>query len=360
MPDYTGRWNKARHLAREAGVDALYVMSGPNFRWFSGLTPHPGGWPVWSMGVLVPVEAEPAMQITQMHADLLDLQSCPIKNVFVYMDGTDPVPTLRSLLESAGVDHGTIGVEDGLWFGDVELLRAAAPKVKLKRTQSVFDELRSVKDADEIELLRRAARIHDIGYMAAQTAISEGATVGRAGLEIMAAMVDAGAESMQISGAFIRLSDRRFKPGDMVDVDLWPGSFGGYRADSARNVFVGEPSAEATRLYELTRAAFQAAAAVVRPGALAEDVHRACQEVIEAGGRKQVWKVGHGVGLNDGHEAPLLQTGNKRRLEAGMVFTIDPGVFIRRDVPIHIEDTVVVTDTGYENLNGFTHEIVVV
>jgi Xaa-Pro aminopeptidase len=312
------------------------------------------------MGILIPVEAEPAMQITQMHADLLDLQSCPVKNVVVYMDGQDPIQSLRTMFKSAGVADGTIGVEDGLWFGDVELIRAAVPGVGLTRTQSVFDELRSVKDPDEIELLRRAARIHDIGYAAARMAVREGGTVGRAGLEIMTAMVDAGAESMQISGSFLTLSDRRFKAGDVIDVDLWPGSFGGYRADSARNVFVGEPSDEAVRLYELTRKAYQAAAAVVRPGVAAEDVHRACQEVIEEGGRKQVWKVGHGVGLNNGHEAPLLQLGNHRPLEAGMVFTIDPGVFIQRDVPIHIEDTVLVTANGWETLNGFTHDLVVV
>jgi Xaa-Pro dipeptidase len=296
------------------------------------------------------------MLITRMHADLLDLDSCPIKRVFVYMDGDDPIPALRSLLDGCR----TLGVEDSLWFGDVELIRTAVPGLALKRTQSVFDELRSVKDSEEIALLRRAAQIHDIGYAAAREAIRAGTSVGRAGLEIMTAMVDAGAESMQISGLFKTLSDRRLKKGDIVDVDLWPGSFGGYRADSARNVFVGEPSDEAVRLYELTRKAFAASVAVVRPGALAEDVHRACQDTIEEGGRKQVWKVGHGVGLNDGHEAPLMQTGNKRRLEPGMVFTIDPGVFIARDVPIHIEDTIVVTEDGWESLNTFTHDLVVV
>jgi Xaa-Pro aminopeptidase len=360
MTDYQARWNKARAFATDAGVNGLYVMSGPNFRWFSGLTPHAGGWPVWSMGVLIPVDGEPSMQITQMHADLLDLQSCPVKNVVVYMDGQDPVPSLRDLFESAGLTRGTIGVEDGLWFGDVELIRAAMPGLALQRTQSVFDELRSVKDADEIALLRRAAHIHDVGYEAAMSAIRDGGVVGRAGLDIMTAMVDAGAESMQISGSFTTLSERRFKAGDVVDVDLWPGSFGGYRADSARNIFVGEPSDEAIRLYDLTRKAYQAAASAVRPGVSAEDVHRACQAVIEEGGRKQVWKVGHGVGLNNGHEAPLLQAGNRRPLEAGMVFTIDPGVFIRRDVPIHIEDTVLVTADGCENLNSFTHELTVV
>jgi Xaa-Pro aminopeptidase len=300
------------------------------------------------------------MLISQMHANLLDLAHCPVKKVEVYMDGQDPIPALRRLYEAAGLAHATIGVEDSLWFGDVELIRAAVPEAKLRRTQSIFDELRSVKDSHEIELIRRAAHIHDVGYAASRKAIRAGTTVGRAGLEIITAMVDAGDERMEIAGAFTTLSDRKFVNGDIVDVDLWPGSFAGYRADSARNVFVGEPTDEAVKLYELTRIAYQAAVAVVRPGVPAEEVHRACQEVIEGGGRKQVWKVGHGVGLNNSHEAPLLQQGNKRLLEPGMVFTIDPGVFIRRDVPIHIEDTVVVTANGYENLNSYTHDLVVV
>ncbi len=315
---------------------------------------------MWATYLLVPVDGEPGMLVSEMHANLLDLGACPIKRVEVYMDGQDPVPALRRLYDGGGSARATVGVEDSMWFGDVELIRTAVPEAKVKRTQSVFDEVRSVKDADEIALIRRAAHIHDVGYEAARKAIRAGTTVGRAGLEIISAMVEAGDETMEIAGAFKSLSDRKFATGDIVDVDLWPGSYEGYRADSARNIFIGEPSNEALKLYELTRQAYRAAVSVVRPGTRAEDVHRACQEVIEGGGRKQVWKVGHGVGLNNSHEAPLLQQGNKRVLEPGMVFTIDPGVFIRRDVPIHIEDTVVVTANGYENLNAFTHEMIMV
>jgi Xaa-Pro aminopeptidase len=360
MPDYSVRWEKARRLAREAGVDALHVMSGPNFRWFSGMVPHSGGWPVWATYTLIPVDSEPGMLVSQMHADLLDLAACPIKRVEVYMDGQDPIPALRRLYGGGGLSRARVGVEDSMWFGDVELIRAAVPGAKLSRTQAIFDELRSVKDAEEIELIRRAAHIHDVGYEAALKAIHAGTTLGRAGLEIISAMVDAGDETMEIVGSFKSLSARKFVKGDIVDVDLWPGSYGGYRADSARNVFIGEPSDEAVKLYELTRQAYRAAVSVVRPGTPAQEVHRACQEVIEGGGRKQVWKVGHGVGLNNSHEAPLLQQGNERLLEPGMVFTIDPGVFIRRDTPIHIEDTVVVTASGCESLNSFPHDMVVV
>ena len=74
-------------------------------------------------------------------------------------------------------------------------------------------------------------------------------------------------------------------------------------------------------------------------------------------GYEQVWKVGHGVGLADSHEAPLLQTGNVEIIEENMVFTIDPGAFLTRATPIHIEDTVVVTSSGCESLNRFPREI---
>src|SRR5258707_2319179 len=251
MPDYAARWQKARLFARQSGVDALHVVSGPNFRWFWGMVPHAGGWPVWATYILLPVDGEPGMLVSQMHADLLDLASCPIKRVEVYMDGQDPVPALRRLYDGSGVSRATVGVEDGMWFGDVELIRTAVPDAKLSRTQSLFDELRSVKDADEIALIRRAAHIHDVGYEAARKAIRAGITVGHAGLEIISAMVEAGDETMEIAGAFKSLSDREFVKGDIVDVDLWPGSYEGYRADSARNVFIGEPSGEAVKLYEL-------------------------------------------------------------------------------------------------------------
>ena len=100
--------------------------------------------------------------------------------------------------------------------------------------------------------------------------------------------------------------------------------------------------------------------AAVRPGVTAESVHVACADAMREAGYEQVWKVGHGVGLGDAHEPPLLQPGNTDLIEEGMVFTIDPGAFVARDTPIHVEDTVVVTATGCTALNTFTRELQVV
>ena len=92
----------------------------------------------------------------------------------------------------------------------------------------------------------------------------------------------------------------------------------------------------------------------------AESIHLACAEVMREAGYDQVWKVGHGVGLAEIHEFPLLQIGYHDPIEAGMVFTIDPGAFIAQNTPIHIEDTVLVTETGCESLNAFPRDLLVV
>jgi Xaa-Pro aminopeptidase len=358
--DHGRRFARARRLAAEEGLAGLYVTAGPNFRWLTGEAAHAGGWPLWLSAVVVPVNGEPAMAISKMHAEIFDLERCPVRSVFTYVDGDDPTPALRAAVEAAGLGREQVGVEDSLWFGDAELLATAVPAVRLRRATRVFDRMRAVKDDYELEQLRIAAGAHDAGYRRAAEVIRPGVTVAAAGAEIIAAMVEAGSEELSIVGAFKRLTDRRFASGDIVDVDLFPGSHGGYRADTARNVFLGEPTDEARRLYAATLAAYDAAVAAVRPGVTAESVHVACADAMREAGFEQVWKVGHGVGLAEAHEPPLLQLGNTEPLEEMMVFTIDPGAFIARNTPVHVEDTVVVTSTGCTPLNAFTRELLLV
>ncbi len=359
-PDFESRLGRVRSLAREAGVAGLYVTAGANFRWLTGELAHPGGWPIWLSAVAVPVDGDPAMVVSKMHAEIFDLESSPIPRVFTYVDGEDPTAALAGAFAATGLAGERVGVESSLWFGDSQLLGRAVPSVGLALVQGAFDRLRAVKDTFELEQLRRAAEAHDAGYRRATDAIAAGVTVAEAGAEIIRAMAEAGSEELAIAGSFKSLSPRRFERGDIVDVDLFPGSYGGYRADTARNVFVGEPSEGAKRLYAATLAAYDATVAATRAGVTAESVHRACVEAMGDAGYEQVWKVGHGVGLGEAHEPPLLQTGNTTLLEPGMVVTIDPGAFIARDTPIHIEDTVVVTETGCRPLNRFPRELLVV
>jgi Xaa-Pro aminopeptidase len=357
MADFDWRFARARRLAADDGLDGLYVTAGPNFVWLTGEHAHPGGWPLWLSAVFVPVDGPSAIVVSKMHAEIFDFEAMPIEHRFTYVDGEPPHDALRAAAGAAGLTHARLGADPALWLGDVELLRAALPHLGLAPAPVLFARLRAVKDHEEIAFLRAACAAHDAGYAAAREILRPGMTVAEAGFEIVRAMVAAGSEELSIVGSFSQLTTRPLAAGEVVDVDLWPGSYRGYHADSARNFFLGEPSADAVRLYTATERAYDAAVAAVRPGVTAESVHAGCTEVMREAGFEQVWKVGHGVGLAESHEGPLLQTGNTDPIEENMVFTIDPGAFLARARPVHIEDTVLVTSSGCESLNAFPREI---
>ena len=128
-----------------------------------------------------------------------------------------------------------------------------------------------------------------------------------------------------------------------------------------RTVFVGEPSAEAQALYETVREANRIGRAFARPGVTAGAVDDAVQSFLEQSPfvEGDLIKTGHGLGL-DVHEAPQIMRGNDIVLEPGMVFTIEPGLYLPGRRGVRIEDDVVVTDSGIESLTTFPRDLRIV
>jgi Xaa-Pro aminopeptidase len=356
---YAARWERARERASAEGFDGLYVTTGATFTWLSGYAPYPGGWPDFLSCIALPPDRDPIMLISAMHAEILDRDACAIEDVRTYIDGDDPTPILREMFATAGLERARLAVEDQIWLSDYELVGEAAPDVQLVRS-ALFDGLRAVKDAGELALLRQSARCQDAAYAAAARVMRAGGDLGEAEVAVRSAMLAEGCETIKLLGIFRAPRPRAFRAGELIDIDFGTAFCGGYTIDSSRNVFFGEPGADLLRDWQLVEDAYQAAIAAVRPGATADAVHRAGADPIVASGHRQVWKMGHGVGLSDGHEAPWVQAGNETLLEEGMTFTIDPGFFVGRDLPLHIEDTVVVTADGCESLNGFPRDIIAV
>lgn len=358
-PDFHRRWELARGRAAAKGLTALYVTSGPTFTWLSGFAPYPGGWPDWVSCVVLPVDAEPAIVISRMHAQILDESRCPVRNVFTYVDGQDPRGALKQALAATGVKEGVVGLEDHIWFSDVELLGEVAPSLRLRRTP-LFESLRAVKEPGEIALLRRSAACQDAAFAQAVQSFRDGADLSEAEASIRSAMLANGCESIKLLGVFKSPRPRPLKAPELVDIDFGTAFCDGYTIDSSRNVFIGEPPATLLDQYRLVLDAYTEATGTLRPGVDAAAVHRAGAATIASGGESQTWKMGHGVGLSDGHEPPWLQEGSEVVLEEGMVFTIDPGFFVGRDLPLHLENSVLITATGWESLNQFSDELIVV
>jgi Xaa-Pro aminopeptidase len=354
------RWQRAVRALGARELDALYMGAGANFQWLVGRTPYSGGLPVWLSALILTADGRGTAVVSDMHAEIFSFEGTGVDEVITYADGDDTAAVLRKALRSTGLGDGArVGVEDTLPFGDASTIGAVAPGVRLERAQDVFDALRSVKDAAEIELLRRSGAAVDAAYEAARQVTRPGQSLAESGAAMYKAMIESGCSQPIVSGTYRRYRERTLQAGDMLDLDLG-ANFSGYAVDTARNLFLGEPSAEVRAWHELLERAYEAAADASRPGTPVSAVHDACAEVLAAAGKRQSWKVGHGVGLAPSHEAPLLQPGNETPLEEGMVFTIDPGFFLEQDEPLHIEETVLVTAGGAERLTSFPLSMLVV
>ena len=152
-------------------------------------------------------------------------------------------------------------------------------------------------------------------------------------------------------------SSRVLQPGDAVVVDIGGTMPSGYCSDCTRVYAIGQPPAEFTAYYQVLRDAQEAACAAVRPGATAEAVDAAAREPITAAGygAQFVHRTGHGIGLET-HEDPYIVAGNDERLEPGMAFSVEPGIYPGPH-GARIEDIVVCTEQGCERLNNVTREL---
>ena len=136
------------------------------------------------------------------------------------------------------------------------------------------------------------------------------------------------------------------------------GRLRGYHSDITRTFFIGEAPARFREVYDVVRAAQEAGVAAVRPGVPAEEVDDAARRVIAAAGYGPYFmhRTGHGIGLEE-HEAPYIVAGNGRRLEAGMAFSVEPGIYLPGEFGVRLEDVVVVTPGGVERLNDAPHDL---
>jgi D-alanyl-D-alanine dipeptidase len=139
------------------------------------------------------------------------------------------------------------------------------------------------------------------------------------------------------------------------------GRVGGYCSDITRTVSMGPTSREAEEVHDVVSRARQAAFDVVRPGIVAQDVDRAARAVIEQAGYGEyfVHRTGHGIGLEE-HEDPYIVEGNRARLEPGMCFSIEPGIYLPGRFGVRIEDIVAVTDEGATSLNEAPRDLLAV
>jgi Xaa-Pro dipeptidase len=265
-----------------------------------------------------------------------------------------------------------IGVE-GLRLRVMELdyLKGAFPSAKFEQAESLIGQLRMRKDEAEIDAMQKAVHVAEAALEATVAQVKIGMTEREiSGMLIQnlythgcdpelpfLPIIAAGANS---ANPHATVSDRKVQKGDLLLFD-WGANVGGYFSDLTRTFAVGEISEEFKRIYEVVKLANQAGREAGKPGALCSAVDEGARDAIEDSGYGQYFthRTGHGLGLEP-HEEPYMRAGNSMKLEPGMTFTVEPGIYLDGRGGVRIEDNVVITANGARTLSSFPRDLRVI
>ncbi|WP_135825079.1 M24 family metallopeptidase [Halorussus ruber] len=354
------RTRRCQRRLGEVGADAAVLFPSTNLFYASGFREEPGE---RHLLLFVPREGSPAFVAPEMYDEQIRDASW-VEDIRLWADGEDPTELVAELADEMDLRGGHLLVDDTMWALFTQDLRETLPEATFGLASEVFEDLRMRKDETELDALRRAGALADRVSVEIRELGEEavGMTETELAEEIEGLLAEAGGEEVAfgtIAGSgpngakpHHRHGDREIRRGDPVVLDF--GAYlDGYPGDQTRTVvFAGDPPEGYQQVHETVREAQQAAVEAVEPGVPAEQIDRAAREVIEdAGyGDEFVHRTGHGVGL-DVHESPYIVEGNQTELEPGMVFSVEPGVYLEGEFGVRIEDLVVVTDEGCERLN---------
>lgn len=353
----------SHHAARRAALrsllvetDGLLVTNLLNVRYLTGFTGSNAALIVAASGDDDSVFCTDGRYVTQAAAQVLDL---------------------RTVIDRASAPALVSAATGRLGFEAADLTVAAHRELAdlgtadLVPTTGLVERLRAVKDAGEIEALRRACEIADVAFAAliADGGIRAGRSEREVGLDLDERMRRGGAEdpafeTIVAAGAHSAIPHHRptgalLERGDLVKFDFG-ARFAGYHSDMTRTVVLGEPQDWQREVYDLVHAAQTAAEELVRPGTTGQLLDRAARQVIsDAGyGDRFLHGLGHGIGLEI-HEAPAVAGAATGTIEADMVLTVEPGVYLEGRGGVRIEDSGVVRASGYEVLTLTTKNLLV-
>ena len=356
--EFASRRERAAAGLEAHKIDALLVTTPPNVRYLSGFTGDNGNLLLHADGATL--FTDPRFDIQARHE-----ASCRIK-ISKGPLAADVLNEIRRLdLRRVGYDPARTPCSYQ------EALKAKLPvRTTLEPVSGWVEEMRMVKSAAEIELIRRSVETNSRAFELGVARVKPGMKEQDLAAELEYRMRRLGAEKASFetivaSGARSALphaqpTAAKLEPGQLVVVDM--GAFeNGYASDMTRMLFLGTPPAKVKRTYRAVLEAQLAALDAVRAGAKTASVDGAARRVLKRHGldRFFVHSTGHGLGLEI-HEPPRVGKRDKTRLETGMTITIEPGVYLEHFGGIRIEDTVVVTGNGCRILTPTPKELRVI
>jgi Xaa-Pro aminopeptidase len=362
---YARRLAAAAAATTGAGLAGLVITPGYDLRYLIGSRAQTFE---RLTALVLPASGDPTVVVPRM--ELASLKGSAIAELGLvvrdWVDGDDPYELVSAALGGA---PAATAVTDSMPALHLLPLAGVLGVLPVLATE-VLRGLRMIKDASEIDALRKAGSAIDRVHARVPEFLIPGRTEADVAADIAEAIVAEGHSEV----AFIIVgsgphgadphhsySDRELQVGDIVVVDIGGAYEPGYHSDSTRTYSIGEPRPDVAQQYSILQRAQRAAFDAVRPGVTAEQVDAAARDVLADAGLAEffVHRTGHGIGLSV-HEEPYIITGNDLPLTAGMAFSIEPGIYFPGHWGARVEDIVVVTEDGALAVNNRPHELIVV
>ena len=346
----------ARGYLNNYNIDALLFLGLANIRYLSGFT--------GSDGALVIFPAEGSFLTDSRYSTQASVEVAGFRTIVYQEKGA----AIAAELNGKGVKR--VGFEaQSVTVAFHNVLQGLMPDVELVPIGDELANLRIIKDAGEIRLLDRAADIASSSLQSILGMIRPGLSEREAALELEFAMLRSGAEAKAFDfivasgerGALPhgKASEKKISAGELVTFDFG-AVYLGYNSDETVTVAVGEPDSRQREIYQIVKDAHDAALAVVKPGISCRELDAVARNYIEKKGFGKYFGhgLGHGVGI-DIHEKPTVSPRSEAVVEEGMVFTIEPGIYVPGWGGVRIEDTVCVTNDGCHVLTKICKDLLI-
>jgi Xaa-Pro dipeptidase len=341
--DFALRREKARRLLAEKGLDAVFIGGGTNLLYFTKV-----GW--WTservFGVVLSRKRDPVWVCPAFEVKRAEELVPAGQEIRTWEEHENPYELVGGVLKDIGAAAGKLGTAPDLRAFEIHGLRRSLAAVEVVDGAAITEGCRGVKTAKEIAYMDLANRITKLAYR-------EGFKELRAGMATrdLSGAISAATQKLGSSGG----GGPQFGPntafphGSQVPRTLTDGD-------------AGKPTEKQRRVWDIVRKAQKAALKAARPGATCESVDRAARKVVEDAGFGPGYKyfahrLGHGIGM-EGHEYPYLVRGNTLKLEPGMTFSNEPGIYIYGEFGVRIEDCMVIEGSGARHLGGLEAEAI--
>lgn len=354
------RQGKARRLMQENNLSAILMVEGTSLTYFSGIHWW-GGERLFAM--VLPVKGSsfyvcPGFEEGRAREQIAQSPDGNNPDVRIWQEDESPYERVAQGLSDRGIASGTVGIEETVKFVFTDNLRKAAASATFASATPVTAGCRMFKSPHEIELMRLASKATLIAYEATYRSLKAGMTQQDVEELVEVAHRQLGFEG----GADVQVGEfSAFPHGSVTPQVIREGTIvlidggckvEGYASDITRTFVLGKASDKMKRVFEIVHRAQSAALAAAKPGSECGSVDAAARKVITEGGYGPDYKyfkhrVGHGMGM-DGHEWPYLVRGNATKLQPGMTFSDEPGIYIRGEFGIRLEDDMHITETDAE------------